>query len=254
MAVVDLRAGACCAKPPAAGSSRFVLVDVAQKRIITGGTDGIVRILNLDTGASLAQIISTVNGWAALDGQGRFDGTPAGVQDVQWLAAQLSLPVDNFSEAYFEPGLVAKYMRDQPSFVAPAPTAVEAGSPPPRVLISRHPDLTPPGTKSMTYYAQDQGGGIGTIRLFQNGKLPLRSARLASADGSSVMRSYRLALVAGGWLTAVPPISSRSMAKRAAAAAGPASLPNLDIVAIGINRYRDLRYTSIAECPTRSRS
>jgi hypothetical protein len=89
------------------GSSRFVLVDVAQKRIITGGTDGIVRILNLDTGANLAQIISTVNGWAALDGQGRFDGTPAGVLDVQWLAAQLSLPVDNFSEAYFEPGLLA---------------------------------------------------------------------------------------------------------------------------------------------------
>jgi WD40 repeat protein len=134
MAVVDLESGRVLREIASSpGSSRFVLVDVAQKRIITGGTDGIVRILNLDTGASLAQIISTVNGWAALDGQGRFDGTPAGVQDVQWLAAQLSLPVDNFSEAYFEPGLVAKYMRDQPSFVAPAPTAVEAGSPCPRV-------------------------------------------------------------------------------------------------------------------------
>ena len=250
MAVVDLENGRVLREIASSpGSSRFVLVDIAQKRIITGGTDGIVRILNLDTGANLAQIISTVNGWAALDGQGRFDGTPAGVQDVQWLAAQLSLPVDNFSEAYFEPGLVAKYMRDQPSFVAPAPTAVEAGiSLPPRVVISAPSGSYAAGSEvDVTVTAQDQGGGIATIRLFQNGKLVAPERQTGERrDGSSVVRSYRLALVAGGnRLTAVAANQQQidgEAARAEVAAAGRPSLPNLDIVAIGINRYRDSRY------------
>jgi hypothetical protein len=249
-AVVDLETGRVLrefASNP--GSSRFVLVDLAQRRLITGGGDGIVRILNLNSGTTLAQIISTVNGWAALDAQGRFDGTPTGVQDVQWLAAQLSLPVDNFSEAYFEPGLVAKYMRDQPSFVAPAPTAVEAGIYlPPRVTISAPAGSYAPGAQvDVTVTAQDQGGGIGTIRLFHNGKLvPSDRQTGERREGSSVTRTYRLALVGGGnRLTAVAANQQQidgEAARAEVAAAGRPALPNLDIVSIGINRYRDARF------------
>jgi hypothetical protein len=207
-AVVDLDSGRVLREfASSPGSSRFVLVDVAQRRLITGGSDGIVRILNLNSGTPLAQIISTVNGWAALDAQGRFDGTPGGVQDVQWLAAQLSLPIDNFSEAYFEPGLIAKYMRDQPSFVAPAPTAVEAGiSLPPRVTISAPAGAYAAGAQvDVTVTAQNQGGGIDAIRLFQNGKLvPPDRQTGERRDGSSVARTYRIALVSGSnRLTAV---------------------------------------------------
>jgi len=242
-AVVDLETGRVMrefASNP--GSSRFVLVDLAEKRLITGGSDGIVRILNLNSGTTLAQIISTVNGWAALDAQGRFDGTPSGVQDVQWLAAQLSLPVDNFSDAYFEPGLVAKYMRDQPSFVAPAPTAVEAGIYlPPRVTISAPSGSYASGAPiDVTVTAEDQGGGIGTIRLFHNGKLaPSDHLTGERREGSSIVRSYRLTLVGGGnRLTAVGANRQQidgEAARTEVAAAGRSALPNLDIVSIGIN-------------------
>jgi hypothetical protein len=249
-AVVDLESGRVLREFAASpGSSRFVMVDIAQRRLITGGGDGIVRIWNLNSGTTLAQIISTVNGWAALDGQGRFDGTPGGVQDVQWLAAQLSLPVDNFSEAYFEPGLVGKYMRDQPSFVAPAPTAVEAGIYlPPRVVISAPSGSYAAGTEvDVTVTAQDQGGGIGTIRLFQNGKLVAPERQTGERrEASSVMRGYRLALVSGtNRLTAVAANQQQidgEAARAEVAAAGRPSLSNLDIVSIGINRYRDSRF------------
>jgi hypothetical protein len=248
--VVDLDSGRVLREfASSPGSSRFIMVDLARQRLITGGGDGIVRILNLNSGTTLAQIISTVNGWAALDAQGRFDGTPGGVQDVQWLAAQLSLPVDNFSEAYFEPGLVGKYMRDQPSFVAPAPTAVEAGIYlPPRVSISAPPgSYAAGGEVDVTVTAQDQGGGVGTIRLFQNGKLvPSERQTGERREGSSVIRSYRLALVSGSnRLTAVAANQQQidgEAARAEVAASGRPSLPNLDIVSIGINRYRDGRF------------
>jgi len=69
-----------------------VLVDVNQRRIMTGGADGQVRVWNLGSGANLAQIISTLNGWAVVDQQGRFDGSQQGVDDVQWVANQTALP------------------------------------------------------------------------------------------------------------------------------------------------------------------
>ena len=249
-AVVDLETGRVLREFASnLGSSRFVMADIAQGRLITGGSDGIVRILSLNSGTTLAQIISTVNGWAALDAQGRFDGTPGGVQDVQWLAAQLSLPVDNFSDAYFEPGLVAKYMRDQPTFVAPAPTAVEAGIYlPPRVAILAPSGSYAPGAQiDVTVTAEDQGGGVGAVRLFHNGKLvPFEHQTGERRAGASVIHTYRLTLVGGrNHFTAVGANQQQidgEAARAEVAVAGQSTLPNLDIVSIGINRYRDARF------------
>ena len=89
------------------GSARYIIVDVQRKRLIMGA-DGMVRVWNIGDGANVAQIIATVSGWAVLDQQGRFDGSQQGVNDVAWVANQAQLPIDNFSQKYYEPGLLAK--------------------------------------------------------------------------------------------------------------------------------------------------
>jgi WD40 repeat protein len=248
--VIDLESGRVLREfTSTPGSSRFALVDLNQRRLITGGNDGIVRIWNLNSGANIAQIISTANGWAALDGQGRFDGTPDGVQDVQWLAAQLNLPIENFSKTYLEPGLVAKSMRDQSNYVAPAPSSVEAGIfLPPRATVAVAPGSYSGGSLAdVTVTAQDQGGGVGMLRLFHNGKLvPTERQTGERRDNQNVVRSYRVPLVAGGNRFEAVGSNQQQIdgepGRADVTAAGQPALPALHIVTIGVNRYRDSRF------------
>ena len=234
----------------APGSARYVVVDRAHRRVITGGNDGIVRIRRLDNGELLVQIISTLSGWVALDKQGRFDGTIAGIDDIKWLAAQLQLPIDNFSQPYFEPGLVARYIREPTGFVAPAPTPVFGGiALPPKVSIVAQSG--PGGAADVTVTAQDQGGGIGSINLFQNGKLVPADRQTAESKQpqngiATTVRAYRVALASGAnHFEAVAANTANLEGEHATAdlgvGAAPA-LPTVHILTIGINKYRDPRF------------
>ena len=235
----------------APGSARYVVIDRIRHRAITGGDDGIVRVRNLDNGDLLVQIISTLTGWAAIDAQGRFDGTIAGVDDIKWLASQLKLPIDNFSQPYFEPGLVARYMRQPTGFVAPAPTPVFGGiALPPKVTVAAQP--SPPANADVTVVAQDQGGGVASISLFQNGKLvpperQLNERKEAQNGVATTIRTYRLALAPGAnRFEAVAAGTNKIEGEHATAdltsgTAAP-SLPTLHIVTIGINKYHDPRF------------
>src|SRR5262249_36986392 len=141
------------------------------------------------------------SGWAAVDGQGRFDGTIAGVDDIKWLANQLQLPIDNFSQPYFEPGLVARYLRDPAGFVAPAPTPVFGGiAPPPKATVAVQPG--PGSTADVTVMVVDQGAGIGSVSLFQNGKLVPADRRTgenktAQNGVATTVQTYREPLAPG---------------------------------------------------------
>jgi len=232
------------------GTALLVLVDRAHRRVITGGNDGIVRVRNLDGGQLLVQIISTLDGWIAVDAQGRFDGTIQGVDDVKWLASQLKLPIDNFSAPYFEPGLVARYLRPQAAFLTPAPTPVFGGiALPPHVTVTAQ---TGPAGADVTIVAQDQGGGIGAISLFQNGKLvPAErktGERKEAPNGvASTTVTYRVPLAAGGnhfeavAASATNVEGEHATTDVAAGGAGPA-LPTAHILTVGINKYKDSRF------------
>ncbi len=236
-----------------AGSSRYVVVDVNQRRILTGGADGEVRVWDIASGADLAQIISTLNGWAVVDGQGRFDGSQQGVSDVRWTANQADLKIDDFSDNYYEPGLLAKRMSGQAAFVSSAPTAVADGiTLPPRLTIAVPPGAFAAGQAiEVTVTALDQGGGVMAPRLFDNGKLvspdSVVSERNETQNGAAaIVRTYRLQLVAAeNRLDAVAANQQRIDSEPVSAtvtASGQPPLPNLHILTIGINKYRDARY------------
>jgi uncharacterized caspase-like protein len=252
----------------APGTARYFVIDRPFRRLITGGNDGIVRVRNLDTGELLVQVISTLSGWTAVDAQGRFDGTIAGVDDVKWLASQLKLPIDNFSQPYYEPGLVARYIRAPSGFVAPAPAPVFGGiALPPKVTVTAQPGAS---TADVTIVVQDQGGGIATISLFQNGKLvpPERQTgehKEVQNGVPTTIRTYRVRLAAGlnhfeavaaslkqvegehatadlsTAAVAAPTPAAAPTATPTPAAAPAAGLPTLHILTIGINKYKDSR-------------
>jgi hypothetical protein len=232
-----------------AGSSNYVLVDVNQRRIMTGGGDGQVRVWNLGDGTNLAQIISTLNGWAVVDRQGRFDGSQQGVDDVQWVANQTALPIDHFSAQYYEPGLLAKHMNDQPTFVAAAAAAVQDGIfLPPQATVTATPGpYASGGSVEVTVTAEDRGGGIGAVKLFQNGKLLPREAVVREEDQqrgtvAAHIAVFRTTLVAAANHFEGLGVSQAQVdgvpAPLDIAASGAAQLPDLYVVTIGINKYR----------------
>ena len=269
--IIDPQSGKALDIAVAPGSARYFVIDRPFRRLITGGNDGIVRVRNLDTGELLVQIISTLSGWTAVDAQGRFDGTITGVDDVKWLASQLKLPIDNFSQPYYEPGLVARYVRATSGFVAPAPTPVFGGiALPPKVTVVAQ---AAGNNAEVTIVAQDQGGGILSISLFQNGKLvPLQrktGERQEAQNGTpSMIRTYRVLLAPGanrfeavatnlkqvegehattevsGAVVAAPPPPPPAPGAAPAPAPSPAAaagLPTLHILSVGINKYKDAR-------------
>ncbi|MFI4986808.1 MAG: caspase family protein [Alphaproteobacteria bacterium] len=234
------------------GAARYVLVDVQRQRLVMGGADGMVRVLNLGSGANLAEIVATLSGWAVLDTQGRFDGSQQGVDDVAWIANQATLPIDNFSQKYYEPGLLAKHFAERPGFVSEAATVVSDGiflPPQSTVAVSPGP-YQPAQSVEVTIASEDRGGGIGAVRLFHNGKLVprdlLASERTETRNNNSVRQSvYRVALVTGSNAFEVVAASEQGIdgvpATVVAATPGTRPLPALHVVTIGINKYRDSR-------------
>lgn len=232
------------------GSARYIIVDVQRKRLIMGGADGMVRVWNIGDGANVAQIISTVSGWAVLDQQGRFDGSQQGVNDVAWIANQAELPIDNFSQRYYEPGLLAKDFSDRPAFVSDATTAVANGIYlPPQTAIKVSPGPYQPGqTVEVTITSVDAGGGVGNVRLFLNGKLVPRERLVSEHDDTrnnakSHEAVYRVPIIAGNNGFEAVAANEQGIDGMEATALvntpGSRPLPTLHIVTIGINKYKD---------------
>jgi hypothetical protein len=234
------------------GSARYISIDVQRQRLLIGGADGMVRVWNLSSGANLGQIISTLNGWAVLDNQGRFDGSQQGVTDVEWVASQSELPIDNFSQTHFEPGLLAKSFSDRPSFVSGAPVQVSGGIflPPQSTIVISPGPYQAAQTAEVTITTEDRRGGIADVRLFQNFKLVPRTSVTSERDATTNnvrthITVYRVPLVAGANRFEAFAASDQRVdgvpATAEISATGAPPLPNLYLVTIGINKYKDNR-------------
>jgi len=95
-----------------------------------------VAVIQAKTGKKLVQLLSTKTGWAALDRHGRYDGNEDAFQDVSWDADGKLLDLDQFSEKYFEPGLLVKVLdKKQPMITKPVVKIEKGLYLPPEVSI-----------------------------------------------------------------------------------------------------------------------
>ena len=176
---------------------RPLLLDSGRKWLLTGEEGGTIAIHSLEKQGKtqIARLISTARGWTVLDHVGRFDGSETGIGALEWTGetadeAEYALPVDAFSESYFEPGLLAKLDDTRPLLLNEdvSDLAEDGYLSPPTVKIDPIDikDQDAAGRLPITVRLADSGYPIehlAEIRLYHNEKLVPQQTISGVADG-----------------------------------------------------------------------
>jgi hypothetical protein len=144
------------------------------KRVLTASDDHTSRLWESKTGAELCELISLNAGkWAVTDNAGRYDASDAGdVEGLHWVDGFEPIALSQLKQRYYDPGLLAKYLgfNKQPL----KPVAIFRTVP-----LYPTVEVRPPteGTDAFAIDLADQGGGIGRVQVFVNGKEVQADAR-----------------------------------------------------------------------------
>lgn len=211
-------------------------------RLASASGDGSIRIWDASTGGALA-LLSTMQGssdWVVVTPEGLFDGSEEGTQRlVAWRVGNRVYPPDRFFADYYTPGLLARVLAGE----HPKPNVdVASLKLPPEVRVS-----VPSGGASMqqhvvaTLEAEDQGGGVAEVRLYQNGN---SVGTRPGAAGAKSRYEFEVDLVPGENKLEASALSR----DRVASNRGLVSLtyqatetkrPALYLLVVGINDYED---------------
>ena len=210
--------------------------------LISASADASVRFWDASSGALQATLVSlrAADDWVTVAPLGSFDGSELGTQQlVAWrLGGQLYSP-DRFYADYYMPGLLGRILaREQ---FARTANLASISLPPAVRILSPLSGTTTAGNVVVKVDAKDQGGGVGEVRLYQNGKLVTRQG---GARGFSTPYAFKVELVPGeNVLRAIGVATDQSesnpdtvrLVYQGQSQAGPA----LYVVVVGLNQYED---------------
>ena len=248
--------------------------------------DGVAMLDGQGRNNNLGRLVLAKDGWAVVAETGLFDSEGDGIEAVKWTAKDLSFDLDQFSNQYYEPGLLARLSRvplkvaeppvqqaaapaaapaaaAQPKPEAkPEPVLVELPPPPPplapKVVVSKEFAMPPKASFAalkgdsdsdkeefdVAYEAENLGGGVEEIRLFQNGKLVHADAVKKAKDSSGAAKgSFKARLANGQNEFRLVALSADRIESRPVKAkvnyTGAEKKSRLHVLTIGVNQYRN---------------
>jgi WD40 repeat protein len=165
--------------------------------------------------------------WIMWTPEGYYDASPGGEELIGWHLNQGKdkearfIPSSQLYDVFFRPDIVqAKFRGDDISGLITITAAQALKYPPPVLSFTKVPSTTKQNTEKVCYKAVATGGGIGEVRLFQNGKLIKSDGfyrenvakvdaniKLASVDSAAVSRALKLTKTAQ---KSEPPMVSNS--------------------------------------------
>ena len=184
-----------------------VVLDAKRGWIFAGEQNGIVGIYSYSAEevVRIGNLVSANDGgWAVLDREGRFDGPQSGVDALVWAGetAAQTLPVDAFSEGYFEPGLLAKLDDEAPRFLNEQPRDLSEDGYilPPAVSIDPVDGqlVNDQGDSRVRVRLEDPNypkESVSEVRLYHNGKLVPQDHM--KADAAEAVFDYEVRLLSG---------------------------------------------------------
>jgi galactitol-specific phosphotransferase system IIB component len=142
------------------------------KKLLTVMSTGDLALWDVESGKKILRLFSTLQGWTVMDAFGRFDGSEESIENLSWLANEEDIPLNSFSENYYEPGLLTTVLQNQDYLNSNLNIVQNGITLPPKVNLQ----LTGSQDKNtdavlLQLDAYDRGGGINKINIYHNGKL-----------------------------------------------------------------------------------
>jgi WD40 repeat protein len=164
--------------PPAEAS--VVNISGNGRLAVTGLSDGTIRWYRMTDGKELLAFFphNDMKRWVAWTPEGYFDASPGGAELVGYHINQGKdkegkfVPMSDLYDVFYRPDIVqAKIQGEDISGLVTLTAAEALATPPPTVRFTTIPSVSSEPIAKVCYQVQNTGGGIGEVRLFQNGKL-----------------------------------------------------------------------------------
>jgi WD40 repeat protein len=184
-------------------------------RKIISSADASARLWDVATGEEIAAMMAfDEKEWLVITPEGYYNSSENGAQYLNVIAGEARYGVDKFYDVFYRPDIVAAKLRGEDIQKLVTISMGDAiKSPPPIVEITSTDETAQPKVK-VCYRVKSEGGGIGEIRLFHNGKLvqsdgyyreTARAAEktsLASLDSKAIYEDMRSVTIKGKAQTA----------------------------------------------------
>ncbi|MDD5461271.1 MAG: MBG domain-containing protein [Methylococcales bacterium] len=143
-----------------------------DKKLLTVMANGELSLWDVASGKKMLRLFSTKQGWTVMDAFGRFDGSEEAMNNFSWTANEEDIPLDSFSENYYEPGLLSNILQNQ-DYLNINPDMVKDGItlPPKVVLQIAEQQQAKDDRLALQLDVFDRGGGIDKIHIYQNGRM-----------------------------------------------------------------------------------
>jgi len=145
----------------------------SDSRTAVVASRGCVRLFDVSTGKEIITMISFEDDeWLMITPEGYYSSSEKGAQYLNLIAGDIKYEMDRFYDVFYRPDIVAAKLRGEDIRGLVTLTMKDAiKSPPPHVEFTADPSGTDSPHVKVCYKAKNSGGGIGEVRLFQNGKL-----------------------------------------------------------------------------------
>jgi hypothetical protein len=235
------------------------------KTILSGSQDTTTRIWDVETGKEIAQLIGFTDGeWLAFTPEGYYNASPKGAQHINVRVGDTVTGIDAYRSTFYKPALVEARLSGLSDPLPPtAPTIQNAASFAPPVVVIRGPlagNLDSSRTE-LSVLAADPTQPLKSIKVLVNGRvlggedlqslgggrgITVEAAGLG-LSGNQHRLEFRLPLVLENGPNRIEVIAAngysegRDVVEVTVRDAGGRQdiLPNLWILAIGVNRYDD---------------
>lgn len=216
---------------------------------ISGGFDGIIKVWDTKTGSLIYTIANGMNGeYLTYTPEGFFTGTEWAMKNLVHIVDGMDvIGIDQVYDKLYRPDLVAAKMRgeDISEYAKEVNLAsiVRSGNAP-AVAIENLPELSDSRDVTFDICVQNTGGGIGNVSIVLNGKTIRLSEGVESSNGEQKIFRHTVTLQNGQNKIEAFAMNSAGMIESPRASAdvswqGKTSKPNLYVLTVAVNKYRD---------------